>query len=219
MSGAPLRPIRLDLPASPGADLQDLAPAAGLAPRTMRLDLPAGDLGTECTIAAMRAMIHHAERLPGIRSAARAIAASQAWDQGGIAALTSWAQFGHKVYHWLAAVVDFKRDAAGLEHLRHPALFLASIKERGRAQGDCDDTAMLACALMRAAGILPVLITVARRPAPADFEHVFYGVDPNGPAYLGGAITPERVMPFDPQERTPPGTWAPGLARVQVWPV
>lgn len=67
---------------------------------------------------------------------------------------------------------------------------------------DCDDVATLGAALLLAAGIPPVFIVTGRAKdrdpgtGAVKLRHVFYG------ARIG-----DQVMPFDPQERVPPGRW------------
>lgn len=94
------------------------------------------------------------------------------------------------LYHAFRRSMKFKSDPEGVELLRHPAELVNHM-----LRGDCDDLAMLACAVLRELGFRCAFVTMARDPA-GDYEHVFYAVEEGG-----------QWVPYDPQERTPPGVW------------
>lgn len=181
--------------------------------KSLTLTLPAGDLGTDCTIMAMRA-----------------VAEDAAQNSPAVAALTKMLDVGtnsrghsmlpRNLYDWLRAHVRFKRDGRGLEHIRHPDQVLAQVARDGIGTVDCDCLATLAVAVLLRGGLRPAFIVVGRRPAPAEFQHVFYGVLPESvPQWRLRDGADAGVIPFDPQERTPPGLWPEGVQRFRVYPV
>lgn len=153
--------------------------------------LPRGDEGVDRTIAAMIALAHEGATDPLVRSYAAAI---QAHGPGRV----------YELYDWLRRRFAFRRDIRGVEHVREPRVLLM---QAPRMQGDCDDLATLAAALLLAMGERPVFIVMARR-AGGNFEHVFYGI-----------IRDRKVIPFDPQERIPPGHWHERIGRLKVYAV
>lgn len=101
--------------------------------------------------------------------------------------------------------VHFRGDPVGLEMLRSPSTLLAEIavSPHGRTSGDCDEVAMLFGSIVRALGMRPLLVIVART-ADRPFHHVHPAVE----------VVPGGVIPFDPQERVKPGTWTPAAKRL-----
>lgn len=154
---------------------------------------------TAATLQAMRGVAHAAAESAIVRDFAR---------EFGLASASVSAPPGifSTLLYGLMNLVKFRPDPDGVELLRHPAEMLEEIRESAATEGDCDDLAMLAAALALAAGRRPAFIVVARRPAPAPYEHVYYGlVDAAG-----------TLVPFDPQQRTPPGRFTPGARQTLV---
>lgn len=145
---------------------------------------------TDRTAAAMVAVIHSTERTGWVRTLAGKILHGRAPADGlGV------------VYGFLRTHMDFGRDPENVELVRHPDQLIAEFERTGRMHGDCDDLACLGAALVRALGY-PAALIVAGRQADGPFEHVYYGAAVNG-----------RLIPFDPQERVPPGQEHPAERR------
>lgn len=146
---------------------------------------------------------------PGDDGVAATIAAMQAViDDAAADAELPRASDARGVYEWCARNITFRRDPPGEETIVHPADLIAA------GAGDCDDLACLGCAMLARIGYPPCLITVGRRAA-GRFEHVFFGhFNPQPPQ--GG---PAPVVPMDPQEKVPFGSWPEKARRVRVWRV
>ena len=158
----------------------------------------------------MTAIIQSTQRTGIALAAARAIIGRRLTD-------VDYEQRARAIYDTLAAKVTFQPDPSRLEYLRHPDGMLYDLAMKGRATtrasfahtGDCDDMAMMGCALLLAAGLRPVLITVAIAVSPRDrFVHVLFGYIADG----------GRVVPMDPQEKFAFGTMA-TPTRAKVWEV
>lgn len=158
--------------------------------RSLTLTLPDGDEGTEATVALMAAAaMHAAKHDPRIQRAGQTLRRN---NPGPI---------GEALYCYLRTVFRFKADPRGLEHVRHPSVCASIIaKTRQPMHADCDDLAAFAAAVIYAAGLQPLIFTVAR--GPGQFEHVYAGVRINGTDF-----------PIDCQEGTPPGKHPAGVVR------
>lgn len=181
--------------------------------KALALKLPDGDVGTDCTIMAMRAMAEHAAGMAVVQTLAEQIARSPTGEA-----------FPEALYQWLANNRRFKRDPRGLEHVRHPALIVEAIDRaatlRKQVGVDCDDVATLAVSLLlarfealsksepRDAALIPrpCFVVLAKLPPPAPFAHVFYGtwrtaMAGSVPLHLPDGIAPSNSFtPWDPQE-------------------
>jgi transglutaminase-like putative cysteine protease len=167
------------------------------ATRTLKLS-GAPDDQTAQTIAAMFAFVHDTDRSQLAHRVAVALASKvpQKDFRGQLRA----------VYEFVLQRVRFKRDTFDREHLRHPDQLLSEILATGSTAADCDDASMLGAALVRALGMPPVFITMARG-ALTPYEHVYFGAELDG-----------QIVPMDPQERTPFGQHTPpASARRRVW--
>lgn len=153
------------------------------------IPLSGGDTGTTETLVAMQEFVLDAMADPRMQTLASALA-TQVPRGDRLGQL-------YRVHHWLRERTTFKGDPWKLEHLRHPVRALGEMvaMPAKRTAMDCDDVAMLGAALVGLMGFKPKFIVTGRNPSGA-FEHVFYG------AQVG-----RQVIPFDPQEGTPPGQW------------
>ena len=77
-----------------------------------------------------------------------------------------------RIRAFLAAHVRFQLDPLGVELIRTPSYLLRQIEDTGRAEGDCDDVAVLGAALGMAAGIPARYVLVGLTPGDP-FEHVY----------------------------------------------
>lgn len=178
------------------------------------MTLPPGDAGTDCTIAAMKAVADHA----AATSARVKLLAQHLLTKAP--AYAHWQ--GVLLYDWLRANLTFSRDPAAIESVRSPDQLLAQIGRDGVARTDCANLATLAAAVGKRLGWRTAFITISRRPRPATMEHVFYGrlfASPNQlPFCFGENVRPTDLVPYDPQEGIEPGKMASPIARLRVYP-
>lgn len=171
------------------------------------LNLPPGEAGVDCTIAAMLALVHDTRDKPSaaLKAAAAEIDAVASppnrWPY--IAPATA-------LYRWMRKRFRFVKDPEGVELLRHPDQMLQAMRDGGGyTDGDCDELATLAAALAIQLGLRPAFIVMDGIPSAGRFHHVFYGIiGPDG----------RTVTPYNPQEGTPPGQWPPASRR-KIYPV
>lgn len=175
---------------------------------TLRMPIADDDRSTAQTIAAMRAVVHDAAQYGPYTSRLA----------------TACAKRGHTIktlYEFIREYVNFRPDKFGTEQLHHPEYLLAqlagetrtpsNIGEDGKLLCDCDDVAMLGAAVLLTAGMRPFFVTIART-ANEPYKHVHYAV------WFGDSFGQSVIIPCDPQERLPIGTWTPS-ARRATWPV
>jgi hypothetical protein len=165
----------------------------------MGFALSPGERGISETLAAMSAVVHQASKTSSLIDRTAAALAARIGPGESRGALL------RVLYGFLADHLTYKDDPIGTEKLRHPDQLLAEIAKGGRTAADCDDVATLGASLAAAMGFRPVFL-VTGRPGDIDrstgrikLSHVFYGID------AGRAGT----IPFDPQEKIPPGKWPP----------
>ncbi len=166
----------------------------------LRVSLPADpDKRVAATLEAMRAVARSAATMPEVVAHARSI--------GNARRLYDYVRFpvprmesGVRV---VRPRVTFRRDPVGFERIRHPVRMVREINGNGWTQGDCDDLAVYAAAVLLALGRRPVFLVMARDEGA--FEHVYYGELEGG-----------QLIPYDPQEGYPAGTQAPAVRRLGV---
>lgn len=74
---------------------------------------------------------------------------------------------------WIAKNFRFVKDPVGMELLESPAYQLEQFDRVGYIQGDCDDAASLAAALLLSIGIPATFAAVDIVGTPRGFDHVF----------------------------------------------
>ncbi|MBX3377534.1 MAG: hypothetical protein KF678_11100 [Phycisphaeraceae bacterium] len=118
------------------------------------------------------------------------------------------------VYEFLRRHIVFKTDPWGTDQVTAPDTLLTRIAQTGQTSGDCDDVATLGASLVRALGFEPVFLVMGR-PEFRDpvtnkvkLIHVFYGARVRG-----------TIIPFDPQERIPPGQYPRDIGRLEVYEI
>lgn len=173
----------------------------------IRFEPSEGEKGISEFLAMMAALV----RTAGIRGIVDRVAGGLSRDakESGRSALV-------EVYNFLAARFEFKRDPFKTDQVTAPDTLLTRIAATGRTSGDCDDVATLGAALVCALGYEPVFIVVGkpgnldRATGKVKLTHVFYGARVRG-----------QVIPFDPQERIPPGQWHPPqtIGRVEIYEI
>lgn len=120
---------------------------------TMRgYEIPSGDKGTVATVAFMERLIVAASMHPDVRDMAVKIMRPDRVSSG-MAIQT--------LRRWLSVVVQYVRDPVTAEALTDPVAMVQRIAEQGRVAGDCDDVAMLACAMALSVGFRARLAAVA----------------------------------------------------------
>lgn len=197
---------------------------AGEPDAVLSLDLPDGDAGIECSLAAMAAMVRHAVRYPTPRL-------QQEADRIMRDARGSWGTFlmcegARGLYNRLRDVYQFRLDPAGVELVRAPGLQGQLLATGAPMRADCDDLAVYACAALQLAGVPAVFVTQARREdgPRGPWAHVFPSIMPNANTAAlwrvrrpeGGTPPIDGLYPMDAQERVPFGHW-PDTQRVQWW--
>lgn len=126
--------------------------------------LPGGDLGTYLTLGQMRAMVLREFMLPDVRLCASRIAGPYGSD-GAAQAVA--------IRAWLEDHVAFLRDPDGVEMLHGPAWQVRRALTQGVVYVDCDDVAVLAAALGKAAGLKARFVVVGFGSPKAPFRHVW----------------------------------------------
>lgn len=153
--------------------------------------IPAGDAGTDATIAAMVGVARASVVLPAVRRLAGTLARE--------------ADPRIALFRWIRSHVRFERDPKGTEFIRNPARVIQAAErarpQRLKALADCDDVATMAAAVLLVLGYRPVFIVIGR-DADEGFEHVFFGT-----------LEGDKVYPMDPQEVAQPGRELPAVRR------
>lgn len=126
-------------------------------------------------------------------------------------------QFTSALYDVLTTNYKRKHDRPGVEEIRTPARQAREIMQRGYAEGDCDDRATLAAAILKTAD-LPTGLVLVSESESMPYHHVFYCSWPvtARPRLTSGGVNVAQAIPFDPQEGIPPGEW-PKFARREVF--
>lgn len=140
------------------------------------LPLPGGDFGTYLTIGQMRGMVLREFMLPIVRLSAVQIVAGA--DAPAVA-----------IRNWLEDHTVFQRDPDGMEMLHGPAWQMRQALTAGTVRVDCDDVAMLAAALGKAAGLRARFIVVGFGSPKAPFRHVWTELAPPGAPWTECDIT------------------------------
>lgn len=135
---------------------------------------------TADVLAKMVALVHDAvEKGEAVRRVASWILGQTAGDPSRVR---------RAVYDYVRRAVDFRPDPPGLEILRGPDVLIEEFETFGRAEGDCDESAVLVASLLKALGQDAALILVTTAPTKP-LHHVYAA------AWVG-----ERWFTVDPQE-------------------
>lgn len=126
--------------------------------------IPPGEAGTVATVSTMRRLVLRAVASPVVRETVRALLL-------GTPTRNASAQV-FAIRQWLSDHVIFLRDPDGVELLHAPDWMLHQIHTRGRLMVDCDDVAILAATLAKAAG-LPARFVVLGFIPGRGYQHVF----------------------------------------------
>lgn len=133
------------------------------------VQIPWGDGGSLATVALMRDVINAAIRSPLVVETAHSIAY-----QFPARAHT---RIALGIRDWMRERFLFVRDPVGVELVRTPEYMLQRYEITHRISGDCDDAAVLGCALGKSVGIPCKLVTLGFNEggSPGSLSHV-YGV-------------------------------------------
>lgn len=127
--------------------------------------IPGGEPGSMATLQKMRAVVNVSLLDPlVIETARRVVRDLPPRDTDAHAAA---------IRAYLAEHLQFVQDPRGVEMLATPRYLLTEISRRYIVQGDCDDAAVLGCALAKAVGLQCRLVVLAFTYADAPFSHVF----------------------------------------------
>lgn len=159
------------------------------------------DAAVERTIGAMRAIVMHAIDASIVRGLSISLSPGEPDSNHSYGRVL-------RIYNYLLRNIRFKPDPPGVELVRTPEQLISEISRMGFANGDCDDRAMLAAALLEALGI-PAAFVVVGRAERGPFSHVL-------PAAM---IRPDEWVPFDSQERELIGDLPAGVKRIRVYSV
>lgn len=129
-------------------------------PPTRHLEIEEGDAGTNQTLAIMSDLVDQGKQSPRIISTARRITQQvRNFDQLGIV---------RAVCSWVKRNIRFRNDPTGIEALATADVTIDHLS------GDCDDFAVLICALLESLGIECSLVAAATNPANTEaFTHVW----------------------------------------------
>lgn len=172
--------------------------------------LSPGERGTDETLAVMAEVVRDAAASPLVLAVVERIIDAAQVERGNGGKLRPHAgSILDGVYHYLRSNFKFRRDPAGVEELGLPdAMFEAIELGKQVLERDCDNVAVLGASLLAAMDFVPVFV-VAATTDRGPWEHVFYGW------WMGG----DQVIPFDPQEGTPPGKWPEAVKRFKIFVV
>lgn len=165
-------------------------------PRRVRW-LAGGDSFTVETLHEMGALAVEGASEPRLVTIARNMLASN----GGASVLS----LVTLVYDWLTRFYRYKDDPPDAEWLTGVQAQMDQLEEAGFIEGDCDDRAILAAALLRAMGARSGFVVVAKSETGA-WVHV-----------LPVAWSGEHAIPFDSQVGSPVGKLPEGAMREMAY--
>lgn len=146
-----------------------------------------GDGGTYATLARMKSLAKSGAATPSVRATAASIVREANAD--GIL-------HARLIRSWLEDHIIFLRDLSTAEALYHPADLIREIAQKGQAQCDCEDVAMLAAALGMSVGLRARFVVLAFRKG-GPYQHVFTELsDSTGRVWIDDDITRPSQM-FD----------------------
>ena len=180
-----------------------------------RVPISAGDDGARQVVQQMRELVwmEVAQRSPSVGYVVERVKAGASLTD----APDSASAFLIALYVALTENYRRKHDRPGVEEIRTPARQAREIMQRGYAEGDCDDRATLAAAILKTVD-LPTGLVLVSESESMPFHHVFYCSWPvnTRPRLASGGVNVAQAIPFDPQEGIPPGQW-PKFARREVF--
>jgi transglutaminase-like putative cysteine protease len=124
-----------------------------------------GTLGAMQTLQKMRSLVNQGVKDPLVIETARRLVATlppRDFDSQARA-----------IRAYLVEHFQFTQDPRGLELLATPRYLLTQVAKRYVVQGDCDDAAILGCALAKAIGLRCRFVILAFHYPDAPFAHVF----------------------------------------------
>jgi len=77
------------------------------------------------------------------------------------------------IRHWVNAHIYYTFDPVHVEWIRDPQTILEEIKRHGVVKADCDEYTCVMTSMWLSLGHKAEFVTIALRPKPAPFSHVF----------------------------------------------
>jgi transglutaminase-like putative cysteine protease len=139
--------------------------------------IPDGPAGTRATLQVMARLIRQGKKNPEIRDKALTLT-RHLRDK-------DWVREAKAIFHFVRDRIRYVQDVYGIETISEPGITLRT------GQGDCDDKAVLAGALLQSIGHPVKLVAVAFDGGP--FSHVFVETLV-GPAWVPMELT--ESLPF-----------------------
>lgn len=134
----------------------------------VRQHIPDGALGARWTMSGMANMVNGHPCKDLLKGITDKLCASATTDQQRI----------DMIFRWASAIIQYEKDPPNEELVKSPCRILREAADKGRATGDCDDSAVLIAACLKVAGIPCQFMAVSneklslvRRDPPLD--HVF----------------------------------------------
>lgn len=158
--------------------------------------IPFGDAGSTATLRHMRALINDALRNPTTVDTAQYIIRHTP--------PRAYAAMAQAIRDWLSVSFKFMPDPYGVELTRTPENMLNAYNVQGWIGGDCDDAAILGCALAKSVGIPCKLVAIGFQSPTGSLSHVF------------GVLLPPASAPLDVDVTKPAGHVAQVRRRVEL---
>lgn len=147
---------------------------------TVRLNhLPYGDFGSMTTLQHMRRLVDGGLRSPLVVETAHYVVRN--------CAPRDYVAMALAIRDWMASAFRFVPDPLGVELTREPVYMLRQYQQRNMVSGDCDDAAILSCALAKAVGIPCKFVAIGFR-ANGNLGHVYGVAYPPGRAINGKQV-------------------------------
>jgi hypothetical protein len=133
-------------------------------PQASNQPLPDGQAGNLQTVQVMRGLAHQAAGDPLVQQLASSI----------ILPVPShhYLDEAKAIGRYVQSKVRYRMDPDGYEQLQAPALLIQNI-QKGTAQGDCDDMALLTSALLLAIGHTPSYCMVRYEDDAGGYNHIY----------------------------------------------
>lgn len=148
--------------------------------------LPAGPAHPVVTLVRMRALVNQSLTDPVVVNAARTLV------KGCVP--RDYDAYARAVISFLQDSFQFVPDPRGVEWLATPRDLLTTVAQKGMVQGDCDEAAILGCALGKAMGRRCRFVIVAFNDSRAPYSHV-YGLMQGASRWYSLDVTrPERSV-------------------------
>lgn len=167
----------------------------GQAPSVASTEVTDGPLGNLETVQLMRQVARDRSRHPIVRELALQILLNSHVKSN------YYLEESRAIGQYVQSKVRYVRDPAGMEQLQDPTMMIERI-QRGEAQGDCDDMALLIATLLLSIGHHPFFKIVRYKSNNGPYNHIYVvdyeknGRGPRGRIVLD-AIVKDRPIGFE----------------------